>query len=254
MINGEGREDLLINNNIIINENISGKFFRRDGKQKKGLLVHNAVMQIITSDWIRAADLANIIYHKIGVIANLTESKIYSWLFLLYIRTDNKGYRINEVIAAKKERTWYLRRGINIPQTHQSPLSLARIAFPLTFQSSNMFLPSINSQFQQQSNLQLPIIHPNNNNTTSIMTPKRTITEQELPILNITSSSLPSLTNESHTEEYNNKIEIEKEYEPNSPPNTFIPPSITEHYTIEEARLDEFLYNLTKKRKLERIE
>jgi len=241
--------DFLINNN----GSVSGKFFRRDGKQKKGLIVHNAVMQILTGDWVRAADLANIIYHKIGVVTNLTESKIYSWLFLLYIRTDNKGYRINEVIAAKKDRTWYLRRASNIRQTYQSPLSLARMAFPFTFQSSNMYLPSINAQqFIQPPNIQLPIIHTTNNAT---IAPKRTRAEQELlPILNITPNSLPLLTNEHHIEEYN-KIEPEMEYDsPNSPTNSFIPTLITEHYTIEEARLDEFLQNLTKKRKLGELE
>jgi len=205
-------------------------------KDYKEFEVHKVVMQILSASWVRASELAHVLYINIASSLQLTENKIYSYLFLLYIRKDNKGYQLKEVDTAKKGGTWYLRKS-TVALTSSFPCNLNSLISQAIYTPSN----------------QIPLMHVEDSQNAALLS--------RIPdILEINSSIQPTCTNlttNDETIQYDNVSNTTNftndnaELQSNTIDDTTVFNLKTaEFYTVEEARLDEFYKKLHKKMKV----
>jgi len=230
------------NSNIDNNNRKNKRSNNISNDNNKEFEVHKAVMQILSGSWVRASELAHVLYINIASSLQLSENKIYSYLFLLYIRKDEKGYQLPEVETAKKGGTWYLRKSASI-LTNSFPYNLSAI-LTQAFYTPPSQIPLM--QIEEPQNpitvSRIPEIRDHNYELNSRIQQIHTdITPNDTPISMDTSINTSNITND-------------KAESVSLPLDDDIPVQFNlknaEFYTVEEARLDAFYMQLQKKMKV----
>jgi len=216
------------NSNIDNNNRKNKRSNNISNDNNKEFEVHKAVMQILSGSWVRASELAHVLY------INIASS--------LQIRKDEKGYQLPEVETAKKGGTWYLRKSASI-LTNSFPYNLSAI-LTQAFYTPPSQIPLM--QIEEPQNpitvSRIPEIRDHNYELNSRIQQIHTdITPNDTPISMDTSINTSNITND-------------KAESVSLPLDDDIPVQFNlknaEFYTVEEARLDAFYMQLQKKMKV----